>query len=207
MIVTAIRDQYADAAILGEEGGVYAGSAAERFIVDPLDGTTNYAHRYPAFCVSIAFEQEGVVQAGVVHAPAFGMTFAASRGHGATCNGSSIAVSSVDRVAEALVCTGFLPWDYDRNGRAFAAFARVAQGVRRDGAAALDLALVAAGSFDAFWEQDLRPWDMAAGALIVMEAGGMVTATDGSAFSSDQPSILASNARLHAEMLKRLREA
>ena len=184
---------------MGEEGGVYAGTGDERFIVDPLDGTTNYAHRYPLFCVSIAYERQGVLEAAAIEAPLMGMRFAAGRDRGATLNGEPIRVSETATVGSALICTGFNPADYDRNGRYFAAMSRLAQGVRRDGSAALDLALVAAGRFDAFWEWGLKPWDVAAGALLIEEAGGRVTAIDGSPLDLADGSIAASNGKLHAE--------
>jgi myo-inositol-1(or 4)-monophosphatase len=207
VIVAAIRAAFPTAAILGEEGGVYAGTGDERFIVDPLDGTTNYAHRYPLFCVSIAYERRGVLEAAAIEAPLMGMRFAARRGGGATLNGEPIAVSATESVGSALICTGFNPANYDRNGRHFAAISRLAQGVRRDGSAALDLALVAAGRFDAFWEWDLKPWDVAAAALLIEEAGGSVTAIDGSPFDMTSGSIAASNGRLHAELRAALLEA
>lgn len=199
-IVAAIRSAFPAAAILGEEGGIYAGTGDERFIVDPLDGTTNYAHRYPLFCVSIAYERAGVLEAAAIDAPLLGMRFAARRGGGATLNGAPIRVSATGAVAGALVCTGFNPANYERNGRSFATLSRRAQGVRRDGSAALDLALVAAGRYDAFWEWDLKPWDMAAGALLIAEAGGRVSAIDGSPLALVNGPIAASNGRLHAEL-------
>ena len=206
-IVAAIRSAFPGAAILGEEGGAYAGSAAERFIVDPLDGTTNYAHRYPLFCVSIAYERDGILVAAAIDAPLLGLRFAAGRGAGATLNGAPIRVSRIDRLDRALICTGFDPADYDRNGPYFAAMSRHAQGVRRDGSAALDLALVAAGRYDGFWEWGLRPWDVAAGVLLVAEAGGSVTAIDGSPFALTGGSVLACNDRLSLPMLDVLSSA
>jgi myo-inositol-1(or 4)-monophosphatase len=203
-IVAAVRAAYPAAAILGEEGGVYAGTSDERFIVDPLDGTTNYAHRYPLFCVSIAYERAGVLEAAAIEAPLMGMRFAARRGGGATLNDQPIRVSATATLRSGLICTGFNPADYDRNGRYFAAMSRVAQGVRRDGSAALDLAMVAAGRFDAFWERDLKPWDIAAGALLIAEAGGRVTAIDGSELDLAAGSVAGSNGRLHAELCANL---
>ncbi len=203
-IVAAVRAAFPAAAILGEEGGVYAGTSDERFIVDPLDGTTNYAHRYPLFCVSIAYERAGVLEAAAIEAPLMGMRFAARRGGGATLNDQPIRVSATATLRSALICTGFNPADYDRNGRYFAAMSRVAQGVRRDGSAALDLAMVAAGRFDAFWEWDLKPWDIAAGALLIAEAGGQVTAIDGLALDLAAGSVAGSNGRLHAELCANL---
>lgn len=199
-IVAAVHEAFPSASILGEEGGVYAGTGDERFIVDPLDGTTNYAHRYPLFCVSIAYERAGILEAAAIDAPLMGMRFAARRGGGATLNGRPIAVSATATVGSALICTGFNPANYDRNGRFFGAMSRLAQGVRRDGSAALDLALVAAGRFDGFWEWDLKPWDIAAGALLIREAGGTITAIDGSELDLTAGSVAASNGRIHAEL-------
>jgi myo-inositol-1(or 4)-monophosphatase len=200
LIVERIRAAYPAAAILGEESGSHPGTGDERFIVDPLDGTTNYAHRYPLFCVSIGYERGGVLEAGAIYAPIFDELYAARRGGGATCNGRTIRVSATARVAEAMVCTGFNPAAYARNGAYFAALSNHAQAVRRDGSAALDLAFVAAGRFDAFWEWDLRPWDVAAGAVIVAEAGGRVGALTGGALDIASGSILASNGVVHEEM-------
>jgi myo-inositol-1(or 4)-monophosphatase len=203
-IVAAVRAAFPAAAILGEEGGVYAGTSDERFIVDPLDGTTNYAHRYPLFCVSIAYERAGLLEAAAIEAPLMGMRFAARRGGGATLNGKPIRVSATPTLRSALICTGFNPAQYDRNGRHFAAMSHVAQGVRRDGSAALDLAMVAAGRFDGFWEWDLKPWDIAAGALLITEAGGRITAIDGSALNLAAGSVAGSNGLLHAELCSNL---
>ena len=200
LIVERLRAATPHATILGEESGSTHGSSDERWIVDPLDGTTNYTHRYPIYCVSIGYEVAGEMVAGVVYAPALGELYAAERGGGTTCNGIPVAVSDVATVADSLVCTGFKPADYDRNGEYFARLSRVAQGVRRDGAAALDLAFVAAGRFESFWEFDLAPWDIAAGSLLVREAGGRVTAIDGSSFSVAGNSTLATNGHVHDEM-------
>ena len=207
LIVRRIRAAFPDAAILGEESGTHAGRSGERFIVDPLDGTTNYAHRYPLFCVSIAYERAGVVEAGVVHAPVLGESFAARRGGGATRNGQPIRVSAIGQIAAAMVCTGFNPARYARNGPYFAYLSDRAQAVRRDGSAALDLAFVAAGRYDAFWEWDLSPWDVAAGALLIEEAGGRAGAIAGGPLDIAAGSILASNGSVHDEMARLLAEA
>jgi myo-inositol-1(or 4)-monophosphatase len=204
LIVTRLRAATPAATILGEEGGTSAGSGDERWIVDPLDGTTNYAHAYPLYCVSIAYERAGEVLAGAIFAPELDEMYAAACGAGATCNGAPIAVSAAPNLEEALVCTGFKPAQYERNGEFFARLSRRAQGVRRDGSAALDLAFVACGRFDAFWEFDLRAWDVAAGALIVREAGGRVSAIDGAPFRLDGGSTLASNGGLHEAMVDAL---
>ena len=197
-VVRELRSAFPHAALLGEEGGARAGTSGERWIIDPLDGTTNYAHGYPLFCVSIAYERDGVVEAGVTYAPLLGECFTAARGAGAHLNGSPVAVSSIGTIGAAMVCTGFKPYDFETNAAYFALASHRAQAVRRDGSAALDLAYTAMGRFDAFWEFDLAPWDLAAGTLLVREAGGMVTDTAGAAFTLTSRSVLASNGIVHA---------
>jgi myo-inositol-1(or 4)-monophosphatase len=206
LIIERLVAAFPQSAVLGEEGGSRAGTSDERWVIDPLDGTTNYTHGYPMYCVSIAYERARDVVAGAIHAPALGETFAGARGGGATRNGASMRVSASARLYDALVCTGFVPAKYERNGANFARLSNRARAVRRDGSAALDLAFVAAGIFDAFWEFDLKPWDVAAGALLVREAGGVVTAIDGSPFTLDGGSILATNGRVHDEMRAALAE-
>ena len=201
LIVAAVREHFPGAAILGEEGGVYAGTSGERFIVDPLDGTSNYAHHYPMYCVSIGYERNGELLAGAIYAPALGELFAARLGGGATRNGAPIGVSRAELVFDAMLCTGFVPGPLEqRNIREWTAASRAAQAVRRDGSAALDLAGVAMGRFDAFWEWRLKPWDVAAGTLIVREAGGTVSSIDGTPFDIAEGSILATNGKIHAEL-------
>lgn len=204
LIVERLRAAFPDATILGEESGTHAGSARERWIVDPLDGTTNYAHGYPIYCISLAYERDGELEAGVIYAPAMNECFSASRGSGAYVNEKRITVSGISRLAQAMTCTGFRPSDFRRNAVHFEAVSNRAQAVRRDGSAALDLAYVAIGRYDAFWELDLQPWDVAAGTLIVREAGGRVTQIDGTPARLDSGSILATNGRVHAEMEKTL---
>ncbi|MGP6188996.1 MAG: inositol monophosphatase family protein [Vulcanimicrobiaceae bacterium] len=206
-ILRRLRAAFPASTVLGEEGGTHRGTSDERWIVDPLDGTTNYAHGYPLYCVSIAYERAGELICGAIYAPALGESYAVERGAGATCNGRRLAVSAVSAVAQSLVCTGFFPARYERNIQHFAQLSRKAQGVRRDGSAALDLAFVASGRFDAFWEFDLHAWDVAAGALLVREAGGRVSAIDGSAFAVEAGSLLASNGATHDEMVRHLGEA
>jgi myo-inositol-1(or 4)-monophosphatase len=207
VIVERLRQEFPDATILGEEGGVYEalrqaqGDRADRWIIDPLDGTTNYAHGYPLFCISIAYERDGEVVAGVIYAPLMNEMFIAQRGKGAFCNGKPIHVSEIASLGEAMLVTGFKPYDYETNAPYFARASNRAQAVRRDGAAALDLAYTAMGRFDGFWEFDLAPWDMAAGLLLVREAGGVVTQSDGSPFDLNGRSIVASNGRIHDELL------
>jgi myo-inositol-1(or 4)-monophosphatase len=207
LIVARLRDAFPQATILGEETGSHAGAGDERFIVDPLDGTTNYAHRYPLFCVSIAYERGGILEAGVVYAPALGELFTGRRGGGAMRNGRPMRVSPTERVADAFVCTGFNPARYERNGKYFAHLSHFAQAVRRDGSAALDLAFVAAGVYDAFWEFDLGAWDVAAGALLIEEAGGRVGAIGGGALELNVGSIVGSNGRIQDEMVALLASA
>jgi len=206
LIVRRIREAFPSASILGEETGAHAGAGDERFVVDPLDGTTNYAHRYPLFCVSVAYERAGVVEAGAIFAPVLGELFTARRGGGAFRNGVPMRVSAVERVADAMVCTGFNPARYARNGPYFAHLSNHAQALRRDGSAAIDLAFVAAGVYDGFWEWDLSAWDVAAGALMIREAGGTTTAIDGTPLDIGAGSILATNATVHAEMQRLLAE-
>jgi myo-inositol-1(or 4)-monophosphatase len=212
LIVERIRSYHPRHAILTEESGdvVALGDVDSEYkwIIDPLDGTTNYAHGYPCFCVSIALEYEGRVVVGVVYDPTRDELFAAERGQGATLNGRSLRVSETSGLNDALLCTGF-PYDVRDRGdfaRHFRNFIMRAQSVRRDGAAALDLAYVAAGRFDAFYEEGLRPWDVAAGVLLVEEAGGRVTHYDGSPFRVYTPPIAASNGLIHEAILDVLRQ-
>jgi myo-inositol-1(or 4)-monophosphatase len=207
LIVERIRSYHPRHAILAEESGESArGDQPSEFkwIIDPLDGTTNYAHGYPCFCVSVALEQAGEIVVGVVYDPTREELFAAERGGGATLNGRRVRVSDVEEINAAMVCTGF-PYDVRDRGdfaRHFRNFIMSAQAVRRDGSAALDLAYVAAGRFDGFWEEGLRPWDVAAGKLLVEEAGGRVSRYDGSKFRIYEPPILASNGLLHDAMMR-----
>ena len=212
LIVERIRSYHPRHAILTEESGdvVTVGDAGSEYkwVIDPLDGTTNYAHGYPVFCVSVALEHEGRVVVGVVYDPTRDELFAAERGGGATLNGRSLRVSETNELNGALLCTGF-PYDVRDRGdfaRHFRNFIMRAQSVRRDGAAALDLAYVAAGRFDGFYEEGLRPWDVAAGVLLVEEAGGSVTHYDGSPFSIYTPPIVAGNGLIHEAMLEVLRQ-
>jgi len=199
-ILARLRADFPAATFATEESGTHPGESDERFVIDPIDGTTNFAHGYPLFCVSIAYERAGELLAAVVHAPALGETFAAERGAGTYRNGERVRVSTVAAVADALVCTGFHPADFARNAEYFRAVSDRAQAVRRDGSAALDLASVACGRFDGFWEWDLHAWDVAAGTLLVREAGGTVTRIDGAAASLDAHSILATNGAIHGEL-------
>jgi myo-inositol-1(or 4)-monophosphatase len=203
-IVRILKGRVPGAAILAEESGEASGGSDVRFVIDPLDGTTNFAHGYPVFAVSIACEQAGQVVAGAVYDPTRGELFTAARGEGAFLNGRRLAVSTTPRLPEALLCTGF-PYDVKEdltaNLRLFQRFMGACRAVRRDGSAALDLCYVAAGRFDGFWEDKLGPWDTAAGALIVEEAGGVVSDLEGGAFHYRGGAIVASNPSLHGQMV------
>ena len=208
LIIERIKTYHPRHAILAEESGASSPVDQElrsewRWIVDPLDGTTNYAHGYPCFCVSMGLEHDGRMELGVVYDPMRDELFTAERGQGASLNGRRIQVSPVKSLSGALLCTGF-PYDVRERSefaRHFANFIMNAQGVRRDGAAALDLAYVACGRFDGFWEEGLKPWDVAAGALMVTEAGGQVSNYTGEPLSIFNPPILASNGLLHEQMM------
>lgn len=184
-----------------EQGGAWG--ARTRWIVDPLDGTTNFVHGLPHYAVSVALEQNGELLAGCVLDPSRDELWSAARGHGATCNGAPLRVSAVTDLSQALLATGF---PYDRRTRAaeylrpVQAFLERCQGIRRAGAAALDLAWVAGGRLDGFWELGLKPWDVAAGALLVQEAGGRVGEMDGGPLCLEAPRTLASNGHVHAAM-------
>ena len=177
-IIDIIRQAYPDHAILGEESGALEGKKAEyRWIIDPLDGTTNYIHGFPQYCVSIALEHRGAIEHGVVYDPSRNELFTASKGGGAFLDDRRMRVTKCANLKDALVGTGFPFKEMSRLDLYFRQLREVMQtssGVRRAGAAALDLAYVAAGRLDAFWELGLAPWDMAAGALLIQEAGGMV---------------------------------
>ena len=179
-----------------------------RWIMDPLDGTTNFVHGFPMFCVSIAAEWKGKVVAGVIHHPILGDTYIATRGGGARLNGKKLRVSATRQARDALLTTGFTyrkdEWLHAEMA-AFEHFARVARAVRRPGSAALDLAYTARGVFDGFWEMRLPPWDVAAGSLLVEEAGGKVTDCAGRAFDINKPEILASNGLIHSTLVREMK--
>jgi myo-inositol-1(or 4)-monophosphatase len=205
LILENIRRRYPDHGILSEESPASGTGASFRWVVDPLDGTTNYAHGFPVFCVSIALEKEGEVILGVVHNPMLQETFTVFKGEGAFLNGRRLKVSSVRTLSGSLLATGF-PYDIrdDKNNNLdfFSRMALSAQAIRRAGAAALDLCYVAAGRFDGFWELKLKPWDTAAGWLLVTEAGGEVTDLTGAPYSLSSPHMLASNGLLHRDMIR-----
>lgn len=203
-IVAFLHRRFPDYTILSEEGQGYDGKGAARWIVDPLDGTTNYAHAFPFFSVSIALEQEGRPCCGLVYDPLREEWFTAVRGDGAYLNGESIHVSDTAALEEALLATGF-PYDMkespDNNLDHFRNFSMRAQAVRRPGVASIDLSYVAAGRLDGFWEFKLKAWDIAAGALLVTEAGGTVSDFRGSPLDIFRAEIVASNPLIHQAML------
>ena len=201
-IVAKISQYFPDHSISAEEGLGHVRSSEFRWHVDPLDGTTNFAHKYPCFSVSIALAQNGSVLAGVVYNPISNELFAAASGKGATLNGKPISVSQVATLSTSLLCTGF-PVHKRRasnNIHYYYNFTLRSHGVRRDGSAALDLASVACGRFDGFWEFGLNAWDTAAGILLVREAGGAISDFHGADYVLGGPVVLATNSRIHQEM-------
>jgi myo-inositol-1(or 4)-monophosphatase len=208
LIIDRIISHYPRHAILAEESGaseeIAAGKSDWKWIIDPLDGTTNYAHGYPCFCVSIAVERAGQIEIGVVYDPSRDEMFAAERGQGATLNDRPMRVSTVDDLNNAMLCTGF-PYNVRERpnfARDFVNFTMTAQAVRRDGSAALDLAYLACGRFDGFWEDGLNAWDVAAGVLLIEEAGGRVTDYRGDPLDIYTPRVVATNGRVHDAMMR-----
>jgi myo-inositol-1(or 4)-monophosphatase len=206
-----IAERFPDHVVLGEEFS----AAAERddiprfcWVFDPVDGTTNYAHGLPIFCSSLSLEIDGEPVVGAIYDPTRRELFTAERGHGAWLNGKPLRVSTPDALIDSLLVTGFPYSVQQESGELvglFAEFLRHSRAVRRLGSAALDLCYVAAGRFEAFWEQKLNPWDISAGALIVEEAGGRVTDSTGAPFRSRTGSIIASNGRVHDAMVDTIR--
>lgn len=209
LILSAIRRQYPGHDVLAEESSATQNGSPFRWIIDPLDGTTNYAHGYPVFCVSIALEIEGEIRLGVVFNPMLDEMFVAEKGAGAYLNGHHLSVSRTAILSHSLLATGF-PYDIrenkNNNINYFTQMARKVQAIRRAGSAALDLAYVAAGRFDGFWELKLMPWDTAAGCLLVQEAGGMITDLFGLPFHLQSPHVLATNGLLHEDMMAVFRQ-
>jgi myo-inositol-1(or 4)-monophosphatase len=203
-IVARLKRHFPDHSIAAEEGSGHEAASRFRWHVDPLDGTTNFAHGYPCFCVSIALAEEETLLAGVIYHPVSDELFAAARGEGATLNGKPIRVSKIDKLASSLLGTGFptRKRHASPNIHYYWDFTLRSHGVRRDGSAALDLAAIAAGRFEGFWEFGLKPWDTAAGVLLIEEAGGKVSDLAGDPYRLGGPSILASNGLVHDEMLR-----
>lgn len=208
IIIKKILSRFPDHSILSEERGAIDSHSIYKWIIDPIDGTTNFAHSFPFFSVSIALEKEGEVVMGVVYDPMRDELFYAQKGHGAYLNNRKIRVSKIKRLSESFLATGF---SYGSEGKVrnlanFKNFLIQSLAVRRAGSAALDLCYVGCGRFDGFWELDLHPWDSAAGMLIVTEAKGRVTKFDGSLFSLYEKEVLATNSLIHNEMVNILEE-
>jgi myo-inositol-1(or 4)-monophosphatase len=209
LIIERIKSYHPRHAILAEESGAtegvdLTGKSDWKWIIDPLDGTTNYAHGYPCFCVSIALARGDTIEIGVIYDPMRDEMFVAERGQGATLNDRRIRVSEVDELNSAMLCTGF-PYNVRERPNFtadFASFTMAAQAVRRDGSASLDLAYLACGRFDGFWEEGLKAWDIAAGVLLVEEAGGRVSDFNGAPLDLYQPKTLASNGLVHDAMMR-----
>jgi len=210
MITSKISTLFPDHDILAEEFTYTTRGSDFTWIIDPLDGTTNYAHGHPFFCVSIALKNLDTLIVGIIYDPMLDEMFVAEKGKGAFLNDRAIHVSNTNRVIEGLLATGF-PYDIredsHNNLNYFNEMILKAQAIRRAGSAALDLAYVAAGRFDGFWELKLNPWDIAAGWLLVEEAGGIVTDMQGKDYYLESPSILVSNGRIHKEMMDVLERA
>ncbi|HIJ80408.1 MAG TPA: inositol monophosphatase [Desulfuromonadales bacterium] len=207
LIVEHLRTHFPDHDIVAEEGDYLQSGSPCRWIIDPVDGTTNYAHGYPWFCSSIALEEDRELVAGAIYNPVYDELFTASKDGGAFLNGNRLSVSVRTPLSNALLATGF-PYDCAtdpaNNFAHFIAFQKQARGIRRAGAAALDLAYLAAGRLDGFWELKLKAWDVAAGVLLVREAGGLVTTFDGSAYDIYNDRIVASNGLIQDEMVAML---
>jgi myo-inositol-1(or 4)-monophosphatase len=207
LIVERITSRWPDHDIVGEEGTRRDRGSDYRWYIDPLDGTTNFAHNYPVFCVSIALEYRDELIAGVVYDPTRDECFSAERGAGARLNGKPIHVSKVNDFAQSLVATGFPSQKRHKNPNIhfYHHITLQTHGVRRAGSAAMDLAYTACGRYDAYWEFNLNPWDTAAGVVLVREAGGDVTDLDGAPFDIASKEVVASNRKLHPALLRELK--
>ncbi len=203
LIVRGLHKHFPTHAVVSEEGGGQKIDSDYRWYVDPLDGTTNFAHGFPVFCVTLALTYRNEVVAGVVYDPTRKELYCAEKGGGAFCNGRRLRVSKIAALAESLLATGFPPFDqrHDLNLDLFFRFTVLSHGIRRPGSAALDLCSVAAGQFEAFWELKLNPWDKAAGTLLVTEAGGRVSNLSGGPVRLEPAEIFASNGLTHDEMI------
>lgn len=203
-ILERLRAYFPDHAVVAEETGGHEADSPYCWYVDPLDGTTNFAHSYPVFCVSIGLARKEQMIVGVVYDPTRDELFAAEKGRGASLNGEPIHVSAIKRLEEALVVTGFPSKKRHKNPNIhfYHEMNMRSHGARRPGSAAIDLAYVSSGRMDCFWEFHLQPWDLAAGRLLVEEAGGRMTDAEGHPHRLDSPSILASNGHLHEQLLQ-----
>jgi len=205
IIINNLKQSFPSHDIFAEESGRDSENSDYLWLIDPIDGTTNYAHAYPFFSISIALEIKGEVKVGLVYDPVKDEMFTAEEGKGAFLNGKAITVSKSDAIEHSHVCTGFMhdsEWMVEANIKHFGNFIRRARAVRRDGSAALDLCYVACGRFDGFWELGLNPWDTAAAVLILKEAGGLVTKFTGDEYNIYMKDILASNSIVHDQMIE-----
>lgn len=204
LIVGKLRERFPDHAIVAEEGGNHRSASDYCWYVDPLDGTTNYAHGFPVYCVSIGLAYRGEPIAGVVFDPTRNNLYSAERGAGAYLNGGRLRVSATENLSESLAATGFPPFasNHDLNIQFYFRFTELSHGIRRAGSAALDLCSVAEGHFEGFWELKLNPWDKAAGVLMVSEAGGRVSDVRGGAFDLLGEDVFVSNGLVHDQMLR-----
>jgi len=210
LIVEAIRDRYPDHTILSEEAPHVEEESEFTWLIDPLDGTINYFHGYPTFAISMALKRGEKITLGAVYDPLRDEFFYAQKGEEATLNDKEIRVSATDRLISSLLATGFAyqrATILDDNIPEFSRLVTRVQGMRRGGSAALDLAYVAAGRLDGYWEMHLSPWDWAAGGLLVEEAGGVVTDLEAGAWSPFKKGIIATNGRIHEELVSELRAA
>lgn len=208
-IIKSLKEEFPNHSILSEEAGLITdGPFTHQWVIDPLDGTTNFTHQYPMIAISMGLLVNNEPHIGIVYNPISGELFVASKNKGATLNGKSIHVSSVDKLEQSLLGTGFA---YDRqetkenNYAEFCHITNLSQGVRRGGSAALDLAFVAAGRLDGYWERGLKPWDVVAGVLLVQEAGGLYTSYEGDAADLTSGRIIASNGQIHPLLIEELK--
>ena len=204
LIVERLQRHFPEHGIVAEEGGGHSAPSEYCWYVDPLDGTTNFAHGFPMFCVTLGLARRGEVIAGVVYDPTRDDLYTAERGGGAYLNGRRLQVSRTEKLSECLVATGFPPFatNHDLNIKFYFRFTELSHGIRRCGSAALDLCSVAAGRFDGFWELKLNPWDKAAGSLLVTEAGGHMSDIQGQPFDLLGDDVFASNGLIHDQMLE-----
>lgn len=198
---------------LGEEGAFLLGQKPKalkkgaRWILDPLDGTTNYVHQFPIFCISLALEVDGVLELGIIDMPMLNQTWTAQRGQGCFCNGKKVQVSTTENFSDALLATGFSTEEPERMNdqiQIFSSLVSEARGIRRAGAAAYDMALVSSGVFDLFWEKNLQPWDKAAGQILIEEAGGIVRTYEGQLHSPFDSTVVAGNPILVDKFFKKI---
>lgn len=207
LILQEITSQYPTHSIIAEESGTKNKDPNYKWFIDPIDGTTNFAHGYPCFCISIAFSKNSILEFGLVKNPLTGELYSARKNKGAKLNGKPIHVSKIKKLKESLLATGF-PYDRKKsisnNFKNFSNLTLMTQGVRRDGSAALDLCYVACGKLDGFWETKLSPWDTASGVLILKEAGGKVTDFKGNDYNIFTDKIVATNGLVHSELIKQL---